>query len=78
MEKMSQCEKIHKYMLRHGTITQREALGLGCYRLASRICDLRKDGIKIKAEMKEVKNADGSKSHIAVYSLVNEEGVVDV
>lgn len=78
MDKMSQCEKIHNYMLRHGTITQRDALSLGCYRLASRICDLRKDGIKIKSEMKEVKNADGSKSHIAVYSLVGEEGVCDV
>lgn len=67
--KMSQCEKIMKYMRENGEITQRDALFLGCQRLASRIHDLKDAGENIKAETRKVKNADGSFSYIAVYSL---------
>ena len=65
---MTQTDKIIHYLNRYGTITQRDALNLGIYRLASRISDMRRDGIPIKSEPKEVTNADGSKSRIAVYS----------
>jgi len=65
---MTQEQKIIHYLNRYGTITQRDALNLGIYRLASRISDMRRDGIPIKSEPKEVTNADGSKSRIAVYS----------
>lgn len=72
--KMTQCEKIKKFMEVNGTITQRDAIGLGCYRLASRIFDLKKSGINIKTETKRVKNIDGTESYIAIYSLIPEEG----
>lgn len=65
---MTQEQKILGYLDQHGKITQRDALNLGIYRLASRISDMRRDGIPIKSEPKEVTNADGSKSRIAVYS----------
>ena len=67
--KTNQCEKIMKYMRENGEITQRDAMYLGCLRLASRIHDLREQGESIKVETRKVKNADGSFSHIAVYSL---------
>ena len=66
---MVQTDKILRYMEVMGEITQRDAYRMGIYRLASRINDLRKDGVEIKTEMREVTNADGSKSRVAVYSL---------
>lgn len=69
MANMNQCEKIMNYMEKHGEITQRDALFLGCQRLASRIHDLKRDGVAIKTQTRKVKNADGSESYIAVYSL---------
>ena len=65
---MTQTDKIIHFLNRYGKITQRDALNLGIYRLARRISDMRRDGIPIKSEPKEVTNADGSKSRIAVYS----------
>lgn len=68
----TQCEKILDYMKEHGEISQREAIYLGCYRLASRIHDIKRSGIRIKTETREVENVDGTKSHIAVYSIVKD------
>ena len=68
-DRMTQADKIIIYMNRNGKITQRDAYGLGIYRLPSRINDMRRGGIPIKTEMKEVTNADGSTSRIAVYSF---------
>ena len=69
----SQTEKIIEYMQKHGEITQRDAIWLGVYRLASRICELRHSfehtSWEIHTEMREVTNSDGSKSRIAVYSM---------
>ena len=65
---MTQNSKIIHYLNRYGSITQRDALKLGIYRLASRISELRRDGIPIRTDMKQVTNADGSKSNVAVYS----------
>ena len=73
MDKMTQCKKIHAYMDCFGSITQREAISLGIYRLASRIHDLKEQGVGIKTEMIEVKNVDGTKSHVARYSLIDGE-----
>ena len=67
--KQNQSEKIVEYMRRHGEITQRDAYWIGCQRLASRIHDLKEQGIGIKTETRKVRNSDGSYSHIAVYSL---------
>ena len=69
----TQLEKVIDYIDRNGSITQREALFFGCGRLASRICDLKKAGFRIKSESIKVKNADGSFSYVAKYSWVQEE-----
>lgn len=65
---MTQKDKIIHYLNRYGHITQRDALALGIYRLASRVNDIRRDGIPIRTDMKTVVNVDGTKSNIAVYS----------
>ena len=70
---MTQCEKVVKYIKDNGTITQREALGLGIYRLASRISELRSAGMKIKTEDVKVQNVDGTFSWIARYSFLEEK-----
>ena len=67
---MNHCEKIMQYMKLHGSITQRQATRyIGCMRLASRICDLRKEGIKIKTEKIRVRCRGGNYEHVARYSL---------
>lgn len=66
---MTQREKILDYMKAHGEITQRDAIGLGCYRLGARIWDLKAAGEEITSTLRPVKNADGSMSRIAVYAL---------
>ena len=66
---MTQGEKV-MCILRQGlTITQRDAFEMGILRLSAVVHELRKDGAEIKVERKMVKNRDGSKSSIAVYSL---------
>lgn len=72
---MTQTEKIKKFMEDHGSITQREAIThCGCYRLGARIWDLEnKKGVPVVHEMVKVRNADGTFTHIARYSLAREE-----
>lgn len=70
---MTQKDKIIKWLNHHGEITQRTAMNLGVYRLASRINEIRNDGIPIRTDMREVENKDGSTSRIAVYSYVRNE-----
>lgn len=55
------------------TITQRDAIYMGCYRLAAVIFKLKKAGHHIKTEMVEVTKADGNTTRIAAYSLIKEE-----
>lgn len=65
-----QCAEVLKYMQRNiRGITQRDALGIGVYRLASRISDLRREGYRIRTQMEPVRKADGSKTNIARYVL---------
>lgn len=70
---MSQAEKIMAYLKTHSVITQREAYRMGIYRLGARIYDLRNNGVPIKGEFIKVKNADGSHTYIAQYTLPKEE-----
>lgn len=57
---MTQCERILKYMQDFGGITSMEAFhDLGCARLASRICDLKKAGYSIKHESVRKENRYG-------------------
>lgn len=62
----SQNSKILEYLLNGGKLTQMEALKLcGCFRLASRIWDLRERGYNITKEMIILTNG----KRVAQYSL---------
>ena len=67
---MTQKERILQYIEDFGSITQIEALKyLGVMRLASRICDLRKDGIDIISEDVVGTNRYGEKVRYARYKV---------
>lgn len=68
----TQCDRVLRYMEDFGSITQLEALSdLGIMRLASRISEMRKRGVKITDEQTVIKNRYGEKCHIKKYSLQN-------
>ena len=70
---MTQKERVYKYMKEFGTITQVEAFtALGVYRLAARIADLRRDGIKIIAKQVSGKNRYGETVYFSEYSIKND------
>lgn len=72
---MTQCERIIQYMRDFGSITALQAMeDLGVMRLASRICDLRRDGYQIKKEDIKKRNRYGEWAHIAKYSLDRRDG----
>lgn len=73
MEKKSQKTMVLEYMQEHGSIEPLQALSdLGCYRLGSRICDLRQDGYNIKTDLVTMKSkVTGNAVTFARYSLVN-------
>jgi hypothetical protein len=53
-----------------GSISPKEAMAdLGVMRLASRICDLKKDGVAIIKEMETSKNRYGEPTRYARYRL---------
>jgi hypothetical protein len=53
----------------HGSVTPWEAMqNLGVYRLGARIYDLKKSGIAIRTEIKEVRSRNGT-ARVACYSL---------
>lgn len=67
---MNQCERILEYMERYGSISNREAvIELGIGRLASRICDLRKEGYDITGETVKGKNKFGEETHFTRYRI---------
>lgn len=67
---MTQCERIILYIKEYGSITQLEALReFGCMRLASRVSDMRKQGIDIIAEKETALNRYGEKVNYARYRL---------
>lgn len=66
----TQCQKILQYINDFGSITQLDALkDLGVMRLASRISEMRKNGINIADEQICVKNRYGEKCYIKKYFL---------
>jgi hypothetical protein len=68
--KVIQKERILKYMNDFGSISPKEAMAdLGVMRLASRICDLKKDGVAIIKEMETSKNRYGEPTRYARYRL---------
>lgn len=73
MSKATQAERILDYMEQFGSITQYDALkDLGVMRLASRISDLKKQGVPIKSEVVAVKNRFEEDCYIKRYSLGGE------
>ena len=67
---MTQCEMILRYMEECGSITPLDALReFGCMRLASRICDLKRDGVKIHKERETQVNRYGKNVSFARYRL---------
>lgn len=67
---MTQNELILNYLRRYRSISQREAMNeLGVYRLASRICDLKKLGTQIRTAYEIVPCRNGDTTRIARYFL---------
>lgn len=67
---MTQTERILRHLQEYGSITTYESFAeYGITRLASRICDLKKDGYPIRREFVEAKNRYGEPVHFARYSL---------
>lgn len=67
---MTQCERILRHLEDYGSITSAEAITeYSIYRLASRISDLKKQGVHIKKETVSGKNRYGERTSYARYSL---------
>ena len=70
---MNQREAILKYIEDFGSITPMEAFGdLGVTKLATRISEMRKDGMQFKIETIKSKNGYGNTVHFARCSFVKE------
>lgn len=68
--KITQCERILRHMKDYGSISSLEAMNeYGIMRLASRINDLKAQGIAIVSEVRTGKNRYGEDTHFAVYKL---------
>lgn len=66
----TQCERIIDYINDFGSITSMEAMqDLGCMRLASRICDLKRRGYKIVSKTEIGKNRYGDPMSYSRYFL---------
>ena len=72
--KTTQCDKILRHLTDHGSITSMEAMNeYGIMRLASRINDLRAQGIPIVSDVATGKNRYGETTHYSVYRLLEEK-----
>ena len=69
-QRSTQANRVLQYMRDFGCITQFDALrDLGVMRLASRVSELRKNGVDIKSDFVTVKNRYGEKCAIKRYYL---------
>ena len=75
MGKMSQKDRVIKYIKDFGSITPAEAFTeLGAYRLSAIIYDLKhKDGYNIRTEIQSGKNRYGDTTHYAKYSFIEQD-----
>lgn len=68
--KKTQCERIIEYITEFGSITTLEAFkDIGCTRLASRICDLKRKGYKFDSSFVKGKNRYGETVTYKQYRL---------
>lgn len=73
MGKMTQHDRIIKYMKDFGSITTLQAfMDLGITKLTTRISEMRRDGIAIEGTPITVENRYGDKCHIHRYTLKEE------
>lgn len=71
---MTQTEKIIRHISEHGSITPLEALGeYGIMRLASRMCDIKKEGYIVGVKMETSKNRYGEPVRYARYTIKGKE-----
>ena len=69
-ERPTQTNRVLQYMKDFGSITQWDALrDLGVMRLASRVSELRKNGVNIESDFITIKNGYGEKCNIKRYYL---------
>lgn len=67
---MTQKERVLRHLKDYGSITSKDAIyEYGIFRLASRISDLKKDGISISTKYETTENRYGEKVSYARYSL---------
>lgn len=67
---MNQNKRLLAYLEQGETINPLKAWNeLGIYRLASRVCDLRKSGVKVKDEWLDVSNRFGEFVRVKQYYL---------
>ena len=67
---MTQREAIIEYITEFGSITPMQAFAdLGITKLATRISEMRKDGMRFNIEMVSTKNRYGKTVHYAKYSF---------
>lgn len=72
--KENQCSMVLQHLKKYGSITHKEADDLyGCSRLAARISDLRKQGVKITSETVTSKGFGGKVKRYSRYKLVEEQ-----
>jgi hypothetical protein len=66
---MTQREEILLYIKEHGSITPLDAYPLGITKLATRVSEMRKDGIILKHTMEKGKNKNGKPMRYMRYSF---------
>ena len=71
--KSSQCQRIIEYIVKFRSITSQQAMDdLGCFRLASRVHDLKQKGYPIRGFWVYGKNRYGEKTKYKMYTLDEE------
>jgi len=74
----SQNDQILKYLENHSYITSLDAVReIGCLRLAARISDMEKRGIRFIHQPVIVENRYGQKCKVMSYALAEERGVYE-
>lgn len=70
---IKQTKLVYDYMREFGSISPLEAMrDLGVYRLASRISDLKREGVRIRTTTSTALNRWGKTSRFSEYSLEEE------
>lgn len=73
---MTQCERILAYIEQYGSITSKTAMDeYGIMRLASRISELRRQGVPIAAQIVIGKNRYGEKIRYSEYMFMNKKEI---